>query len=284
MTTYIYFRSTSDHEFRVHSETTVALAKRYGLTVAYPVRTDHGSLNNALNGLIGQLRPMDTVIVPDVAFLADLPSELLDVVSRIVGKGARLLSVNQEGEVDLIALRRYSAIWLPLEETVRQGDAQLAAERKRTAAEIESAVKQTKDAVFKQLMSLGVDLNALLGKASGRNVKVIANPSRARDLRAKRRQLELTGTQAGQLVVDLLGAEKAISKDQVSKMEKSGEGPLIDTYQMALNVAVAKKAKAATEGVSKPASAGAAEADPTEPDTYTVTAPEQTTEPQEIAA
>ncbi|RJG45867.1 recombinase family protein [Mesorhizobium sp. DCY119] len=243
MSVFIYTKSANDHANGKQVDAARAMAKRRILDEQIPaggyVRAAAAGGDNTLRQLLARIQYGDTLIVPSLDVLATYPTELVEIANALFTKGVRLLSATDDVEIDPITLRRYTAPWFGLEQSEKAAADVLRNERQKHRVEIEEYGKVIQEQIIGQLLKLGVDFHALLASANGQPAKRPLNPSRARDLRSKREALGLTQEDAGKLVVSL--GEAAIGKGQISKYENDGDGPHIDTYELALNVETSRR-------------------------------------------
>ncbi|BCH33964.1 hypothetical protein MesoLjLc_58940 [Mesorhizobium sp. L-8-10] len=202
--------------------------------------------DTALRKMLRDLRPADTVFVASIAALSDLPSEVLDIVAKITAAGATIVSAEHGGPINPLDLRRYLTPFLGLEDAAKKIDATLQAERQKHRQEIEAYGRQVQERLVTVLMKRGIDMAAILSGKDEICPKTPTNPSRARDLKAKRLALGITQEQAGLLVPD-----KAVGKSTISAFENDGTGPRIDDYELWLNFEASRR-KVAEQSKPKP--------------------------------
>lgn len=251
MTTWIYLGSVpSEHTRTVQTDACRALVKRYMLDMP-----QYGALAEATLGADSVLKTIltrlvfgDVVVIPGLQAIGDLPTKVLENVSAITGKGAQLYSVTHDGPVNPIEVHRNSVPWFPLEQRILTVDTELADERQRHREELEAYGKQVQEQMISTLLKRGVNIAGLIALPDDMVAKKVpANPSRARDLKAKRQALGLTQEESGKLVS--VFAEKAIAKGQVSQWEGDGAGneDRLDVYEMALNYETSRRRLAAKQ-------------------------------------
>jgi hypothetical protein len=233
MSSYAFTSYTTDISHTEQQISIKGLAAMLGLDTtsgSKDIEWRQNEVAESLPGLLKRMQPGDTLLIASLAALSETPSQIMDFVHQILGKGLRLKIAEFGGQsVNLDMLQAVIGPALKLEGQVSDLQRQLKKQDQDHKAEFETAQVEYQDYILSMLSARGISFGQLL-RPDKTEVAEPARPDLGRELKVMREGLGISQEEAGKLVTPALG------KGVVSKIESLGSAaPHYEQLRKALN-------------------------------------------------